>query len=135
MEILAPIWLVILIIAGIVNLLGSLLFLPAVKLASRKNILISSSVIMSLALAVHGELHGLHYLSVYTFQIPASNCQTNEEAGENSWISLICILVYMLSAPIGLCSIPFMYIAELYPREVMSCHVSLTEKITLIIFR
>lgn len=70
--------------------------------------------------------------STKTLQIPASNCQTNEEAGENSWISLICILIYMLSAPIGLCSIPFMYIAELYPPEVMS--ISPQNKVTSIIF-
>ena len=36
------------------------------------------------------------------------------------WLAFSCILTYMLAAPIGLCSIPFMYIVELYPEEARS---------------
>ena len=74
---------------------------------------------MGVTLAVYGEFPFKHYkLSLYSVNIPASNCGTNEQVGENSSISLISILVYMLSAPVGLCSIPFMYIADLCPPEV-----------------
>ena len=36
------------------------------------------------------------------------------------WLPLACVIVYMVAAPLGLCSIPFMYIAELYPAEMRS---------------
>ena len=35
------------------------------------------------------------------------------------WLPMICIVSYMVAAPMGLCSIPFIYIAEFYPSEVM----------------
>ena len=37
---------------------------------------------------------------------------------DGNYLPLLCILLYMTSAPLGLCSIPFMYIAELYPLQV-----------------
>ena len=45
-------------------------------------------------------------------------CQSSQGDVIKSWVSLICLLIFMFFAPIGLCSIPFMYIAEMFPLEV-----------------
>ena len=32
---------------------------------------------------------------------------------ELEWLPLTCVIVYMIAAPLGLCSIPFMYIGNI----------------------
>eukprot|EP00088_Acartia_fossae_P018050 TRINITY_DN20368_c0_g1_i1.p1 TRINITY_DN20368_c0_g1~~TRINITY_DN20368_c0_g1_i1.p1 ORF type:complete len:160 (+),score=13.05 TRINITY_DN20368_c0_g1_i1:47-481(+) len=45
---------------------------------------------------------------------------------ELDWLPLTCVIIYMVAAPLGLCSIPFMYVAELYPAEMRSLLGGLT---------
>ena len=69
-------------------------------------LLIMSSFVMGVSLLLLGIClysHSYHSLSVL------SDCD---------WLPMICIVSYMVAAPMGLCSIPFIYIAEFYPSEV-----------------
>merc|ERR1711963_750322 len=51
----------------------------------------------------------------------------------SDWFPVISMLIYMLAAPLGLCSIPFLYIAEFYPSELRSVLAGLTTMITNIL--
>jgi len=84
---------------GVVHLIGSMLFLPLLKYFNRKTILISSSLLMGIAL------------------LTLASCMNIGISKDGNYLPLLCILLYMTSAPLGLCSIPFMYIAELYPLQ------------------
>ena len=33
---------------------------------------------------------------------------------ELDWLPLTCVIIYMVAAPLGLCSIPFMYVGEIF---------------------
>merc|ERR550539_412853 len=46
------------------------------------------------------------------------------------WFPIISMLIYMLAAPLGLCSIPFLYIAEFFPSELRSVLAGLTTMLT-----
>lgn len=46
------------------------------------------------------------------------------------WVPITSLLVYMLAAPLGLCSLPFLYIAEFYPSELRSVLAGLTTMLT-----
>jgi MFS family permease len=91
---------------GCIHLLGSFLFLPMVKRYSRKLLLVTSSLVMGLSLI----LLGLYLFTQSHDLLPALS--------DMKWLPLACIILYMLAAPIGLCSIPFMYVAEFFPAEV-----------------
>merc|ERR1719245_2754434 len=89
------------VILAFIHLVGSLLFIALVKKMSRKLLLSLSSLVMGISLAITGD-----------------------------WIPIISMLVYMLAAPLGLCSIPFLYIAEFFPSELRSVLAGLTTMIT-----
>ena len=72
-----------------IHLVGSLIFIPLIKKTSRKLLLSISSVMMGTALA--GLAIWMSYSSAAT-----------------DWVPVICLLVYMLAAPLGLCSLPFL---------------------------
>ncbi|XP_023343145.1 facilitated trehalose transporter Tret1-2 homolog [Eurytemora carolleeae] len=97
------------VIIAIIQLVGSLLFIPLVRVCSRKLLIISSSFIMSSALVVLG-------CSMYA---QVEDSLMSDMAGLD-WIPLLSVVVYMVAAPLGLCSIPFMYVAEFYPAELRS---------------
>lgn len=103
------------VLVAIIQLVGSLLFLILIKKLSRKLLIITSSFIMGTSLVVLG-------VCVYS--------QTSEsmmsEMRSLEWLPLACVIVYMVAAPLGLCSIPFMYIGELYPVEMRSLLGGLT---------
>jgi len=102
------------VIIAIIQLVGSLLFIPLVRRFSRKMLISGSAFIMGSALVVLG-------LSMF------SKVST-EMVGfaELEWVPLVSVVVYMVAAPLGLCSIPFMYIAEFYPAEMRSVLGGLT---------
>jgi MFS family permease len=90
-----------------IHLVGSLLFIPFVKRYSRKLLLIGSSLVMAISLTVLGAALYIH-------------------ADGMDWIPLTCVITYMLADPIGLGSIPFIYVAEFFPSEMRSVLGSLT---------
>jgi len=101
------------VIIAFIHLVGSLAFIPLVKRFSRKILLILSSLVMGVSLILLGfSVYYLNHIKDILF-------------GFNT-IPLISIIAYMLAAPLGLCSIPFMYIAEFYPTEVRSVLGGLT---------
>lgn len=104
------------VIIAIIQLVGSLVFLPLVRLVSRKVLVCSSSFIMGTALVVLG-------LSMYS---KVAGGSTMSSFSSLEWLPLVCVVVYMVAAPIGLCSIPFMYIAEFYPSQLRSVQGGLT---------
>eukprot|EP00091_Calanus_sinicus_P011843 TRINITY_DN2672_c0_g1_i2.p1 TRINITY_DN2672_c0_g1~~TRINITY_DN2672_c0_g1_i2.p1 ORF type:complete len:586 (-),score=108.96 TRINITY_DN2672_c0_g1_i2:152-1909(-) len=102
------------VIIAFISLIGSLLYVPMVKRCSRKMLLIMSSLVMGISLLLLGLClysHSYHSLQVL------SDCD---------WLPMICIVSYMVAAPMGLCSIPFIYIAEFYPSEMRSLMGGLT---------
>lgn len=102
------------VIIAIIQLVGSLLFIPLVRRFSRKLLISGSAFVMGAALIVLG-------LSMY------SKVSTGMAGfAEVEWVPLVSVVVYMLASPLGLCSIPFMYIAEFYPAEMRSVLGGLT---------
>ena len=76
---------------------------------TRKFLLCVSSTAMSLSLAILG-------LAIY-----ANGDGTNLFANElPSWLPLACVTLYMAVDPLGLSSIPFVYMAEFYSGELRS---------------
>merc|ERR1719232_2261913 len=89
------------VILAFIHLVGSLLLIALVKKMSRKLLLSVSSLVMGICLVITG---------AWMYFSP----------GTADWFPIISMLIYMLAAPLGLCSIPFLYIAEFYPSELRS---------------
>jgi len=106
------------VIIAFINLIGALLFIPMVKKCSRKMLLILSASVMGLSLVLLGLCM---YSHTYSSLSMLSDCD---------WLPMICIVSYMVAAPMGLCSIPFIYIAEFYPSEMRSLMGGLTVAIS-----
>jgi len=102
------------VILAFIHLVGSLLFIALVKKMSRKLLLSLSSLVMGICLVITG---------AWMYFSP----------GTADWFPIISMLIYMLAAPLGLCSIPFLYIAEFYPSELRSVLAGLTTMITNIL--
>jgi facilitated trehalose transporter len=107
------------VIIAFIHLIGSLIFIPLIKRFPRKMLLILSSLVMGVSLLLLG-------VSVYYL----NNTKVEEILVGFRWIPLISIVTYMVAAPIGLCSIPFMFIAEFYPTEMRSVLGGLTVAIS-----
>merc|ERR1711893_53203 len=99
------------VIIAFIHLVGSLIFIPLIKKTSRKLLLSISSLVMGTALA--GLAIWMSYSSAAT-----------------DWVPITCLLMYMLAAPMGLCTLPFLYIAEFYPSELRSVLAGLTTMLT-----
>merc|ERR1712152_5728 len=80
-------------------------------MGSRKLLLSLSSLVMGICLVITG---------VWMYFSPRAM----------DWFPIISMLIYMLAAPLGLCSIPFLYIAEFYPSELRSVLAGLTTMLT-----
>jgi len=102
------------VIISFINLIGALLFIPMVKRCSRKMLLTVSSLVMGMSLLLLGICMYSHTYS------------SLEVLRDCSWLPMVCIVSYMIAAPMGLCSIPFIYIAEFYPSEMRSLMGGLT---------
>jgi len=100
------------VILAFIHLVGSLLFIALVKKMSRKLLLSLSSLVMGISLAITG---------AWMYFSPSET---------TDWFPIISMLIYMLAAPLGLCSIPFLYIAEFFPSELRSVQAGLTTMIT-----
>jgi len=98
------------IVVGFIKLVGSFLYLPAIRYFSRRTLLCLTSLTMGVSLIVLG-------LSVYSHEKPDSATHMLSELG---WLPLLCVVVYMLADPVGLGSIPHLYAAEFYPSEMRS---------------
>jgi len=107
------------IVIGLLQLAGSCLFLPLVKQYSRKLLLVSSAIIMSFSLALLG-LYLYSQTRYEQFFMAVSRC---------SWLAILCFSGFLLAAPIGLCSVPLLYTAELFPTEMRSLLSGLTTSI------
>merc|ERR1719510_1154915 len=91
---------------GAIRLIGSLLFIPAIKYCSRRFLICISATIMSLSLAVLGLAMFAHSgTDLISYQLP-------------NWIPLACVTLYMAVDPLGLSSVPFIYMAEFYSGEM-----------------
>merc|ERR1711981_619717 len=93
---------------GVIKLIGSILFIPAIKYCTRKFLLCISSTVMAIALAILG-------LAMYSHDGP--DLIPNELP---NWLPLACVTLYMAMDPLGLSSIPFVYMAEFYSGEMRS---------------
>jgi MFS family permease len=93
---------------GVIKLIGSILFIPAIRYCTRKFLLCISSAVMGLSLAILG-------LAMY------SHDGTGLISSElSTWLPLACVTLYMAVDPLGLSSIPFVYMAEFYTGELRS---------------
>jgi len=104
------------VISAFIHLIGALLFIPLVKKFSRKSLLIVSSFVMGVSLVL---------LGVCLYNTSKNNMLMASVYGYD-WLPIVSIVMYMIAAPIGLCSIPFMFIAEFYPSELRSLLGGLT---------
>jgi len=104
------------VISAFIHLIGALLFIPLVKKFSRKSLLIVSSFVMGVSLVL---------LGVCLYNTSKNNMLMSSVYGYD-WLPIVSIVMYMIAAPIGLCSIPFMFIAEFYPSELRSLLGGLT---------
>merc|ERR1712018_338368 len=93
---------------GVIKLIGSILFIPAIKYCTRKFLLCISSTVMAISLAILG-------LAMYSHN--GSDLVSNELP---TWLPLACVTLYMAMDPLGLSSIPFVYMAEFYSGELRS---------------
>jgi hypothetical protein len=104
------------IIIGLIQLAGGCLFLPLVRLFSRKQLVVGSSLAMAASLGM---------LGLYLFS------QTRPEpfflvVSGADWLAILSFSSFLLAAPTGLCSVPLLYTAELFPTELRSLLAGLT---------
>lgn len=104
------------IIIGLIQLGGCCLFLPLVRLYSRKQLVAGSSLAMAVSLGL---------LGLYLFS------QTRPEpffqaVGGAHWLAVLSFSAFLLAGPTGLCSVPLLYTAELFPTELRSLLAGLT---------
>jgi MFS family permease len=96
------------IIIGAIKFLGAILYIPAVKYISRRMLICGSSFVMGTSMSILG-------LAMYSHE---SGLYSNLEA--MVWLPLVCITIYMLADPIGVGSVPFLYLGEFFPAETRS---------------
>ena len=96
------------IMIGLLQLVGSCLFLPLVKVYSRKQLFASSALTMAVSLS----LLGLYLYSQTRYE------QFFVAVSGSSWLAILCFSAYLLASPAGLCSVPLLYTAELFPTEM-----------------
>lgn len=102
------------VIIAAIQLVGSLLFIPAIRKMSRKILIVASSLIMAASLFLLG-------LCLF-----AHNSTSLSGLAGATWLPLACIVLYMVASPLGLCSLPLLYVAEFFPSEMRSVLGGLT---------
>lgn len=102
------------IIIGAIKFLGALLFIPAVQRFSRRMLIVTSAFIMGVSMAILG-------LAMY-----AHETESLTQIDAISWLPLLCVTLYMLADPIGVGSVPFLYLGEFFPTEMRSILSGLT---------
>jgi len=97
------------VIVGSIRFIASLLFLPAIKYCTRKVLLTSSALVMGISMAVLG-------LAVFI----------QGQALLPGWLPLLCVTVYMAAVPMGLGSLPYVFIGEFFSAEMRPLLAGLT---------
>jgi len=96
------------IIIGAIKFLGAILYIPAVKYISRRMLICGSSFVMGTSMSILG-------LAMYSHE---TGLYSNIEA--MVWLPLVCVTIYMLADPMGVGSVPFLYLGEFFPAEMRS---------------
>jgi len=96
------------IIIGAIKFLAAILYIPAVKYISRRMLICGSSFVMGTSMSILGLAMYSHETGLYS-SIEAM-----------AWLPLVCVTIYMLADPIGVGSVPFLYLGEFFPSEVRS---------------
>jgi hypothetical protein len=104
------------IILGVIKLIGTIIFVPAVQYYSRRLLLCISSFVMGLSLVV---------LAVVMYSRETGGTMGEKFEGLY-WLPLLCITLFMIADSIGLGSIPFLYVGEFFPSEMRSVMSGLT---------
>jgi MFS family permease len=102
------------IIIGAIKFLGAILFIPAVKNISRRMLICSSAFVMGISMAILG-------LAMYAHETGHLSAMATM-----TWLPLLCVTVYMLADPIGVGSVPFLYLGEFFPSEMRALLSGLT---------
>lgn len=98
------------IVLGVIKLIGTILFVPAVNYYSRRLLLCVSSLIMGLSLLV---------LAIVMYSRETGGTMGEKFEGLY-WLPLLCVTLYMIADSVGLGSIPFLYVGEFFPAEMRS---------------
>lgn len=102
------------IVVGAIKLMCTLAFIPAMMYMNRKILLWSSALVMATAIAVLGvAMYAHNTANLFPYELPF-------------WLPLLCVTVYMAAESLGLGSIPYVYIAELFPAEMRAFLSGLT---------
>ena len=104
------------IVLGVIKLIGTILFVPAVRYYSRRLLLCVSSLIMGLSLLVLA-------IVMYSREAGGKIGQTFEGL---YWLPLLCVTLYMIADSVGLGSVPFLYVGEFFPAEMRSVMSGMT---------
>jgi len=102
------------IIIGAIKFLGAILYIPAVKYISRRMLICGSSFVMGASMSILGLAMYAHETGLY----PSLDAM--------AWLPLVCVTIYMLADPIGVGSVPFLYLGEFFPAEMRSLLSGLT---------
>jgi len=95
------------VIIGLIKFLGALLYIPAIKYVSRRILICGSAFVMGISMAILG-------LAMYSHETGLLHMD------HITWLPLLCVTLYMIADPIGLGSVPFLYIGEFFPSEMRS---------------
>ena len=104
------------VVTAFIHLIGSCIFIPLVRTFPRKLLVVTSALVMALSLTLLG-------VSMYSHTLVSSAARW---ISLSNWIPLLGATAYLLAAPIGFCSIPYIYAAEFFPTEVRSLLSGLT---------
>jgi len=102
------------IIIGAIKFLGAILYIPAVKYISRRMLICGSSFVMGASMSILGLFFYSHETGLYS------------SLDAMAWLPLVCVTIYMLADPIGVGSVPFLYLGEFFPAETRSLLSGLT---------
>jgi len=108
------------VVTAFLHLIGSCIFIPLVRTFPRKLLIVTSALVMGLSLTLLG-------VSMYsqTEQSPAAVWISQAD-----WIPIMAATTYLIAAPAGFCSIPYIYAAAFFPIQVRSLLSGLTICIT-----
>jgi len=95
------------VIIGIIKFVGALLYIPAIKYVSRRILICGSAFVMGISMAILG-------LAMYSHETGLLHMDNF------TWLPLLCVTIYMIADPVGLGSVPFLYIGEFFPTEMRS---------------
>ena len=102
------------IVIGAIKFLGALLYIPLVKYVSRRMLICGSSFAMGISMSILGLAMYSHETGLYSY------------LDGLFWLPLLCVTIYMLADPIGVGSVPFLYLGEFFPAEMRSVLSGLT---------